>query len=122
MLSYSHLMPFPANFSKFMIKYDDVSGKYYSIVCRLYEGGSDSARNLQTLMSSYDLKEWRDECVLYDLRDINRNLVGLQYVDFEFDGEDIIYLCRTAINGAHSFHDSNYSTFHRIKNFRNISR
>ena len=41
-------------------------------------------------------------------------------VDFEFDNEDIIYLCRTAINGAHNFHDSNYSTFHRIKNFRSI--
>lgn len=121
-LSYSHLMRFPANFSKFMIKYDAVSGKYYSVVCRLYEGGADSARNYQTLMSSYDLKEWRDECVLYDLRVLNKNLVGLQYVDFEFDREDIIYLCRTAINGAHSFHDSNYSTFHRIKNFRNISK
>ena len=122
MLSYSRIMPFHANFSKFMIKYDTVSGKYYSIVCRLYDGCADSARNYQTLMSSRDLKEWRDECVLYDLRAFNRNLVGLQYVDFEFDGEDIIYLCRTAINGAHSFHDSNYSTFHRIKNFRNISR
>ncbi|MBE6654375.1 MAG: hypothetical protein E7608_02810 [Ruminococcaceae bacterium] len=122
MLSYSYLMRFPANFSKFMIKYDAVSGKYYSIVCRLYEGCSDSARNLQTLMSSRDLVEWRDERVLYDLRGYNRNLVGLQYVDFEFDREDIIYLCRTAINGAHSFHDSNYSTFHRIKNFRNISK
>ena len=36
------------------------------------------------------------------------------------EGEDIIYLCRTAMNNANNFHDSNYSTFHRIKNFRNI--
>lgn len=121
-LKYERLMDFPANFSKFMIKYDAVSGKYYSIVCRLYEGGGSSARNYQTLMSSRDLVTWRDERVLYDMRAQNKNLVGLQYVDFEFDGEDIIYLCRTAINGAHSFHDSNYSTFHRIKNFRNISK
>jgi len=30
-----------------------------------------------------------------------------------------LYLCRTAMNGAHSYHDSNYATFHRIRNFRN---
>ena len=31
-----------------------------------------------------------------------------------------IYICRTAMNGAHNYHDSNYSTFHRIKNFRDL--
>ncbi len=41
-------------------------------------------------------------------------------LDINNEGDDIIYLCRTALNGAHNFHDSNYSTFHRIKNFRNI--
>lgn len=29
---------------------------------------------------------------LYDFRHLDRNKVGLQYVDFEFDGDDIIYL------------------------------
>ena len=119
-LEYSHIMEFPANFSKFMIKYDEVSGYYYSIVCRLYEGCRDSARNYQTLMRSRDLTVWEDAAVLYDFRDMSASFVGLQYVDFSFDGDDIIYLCRTAWNGAASFHDSNYSTFHRIKNFRKL--
>lgn len=119
-LKYSHIMEFPANFSKFMIKYDEASGNYYSIVCRLYEGCRDSARNYQTLMCSRDLKTWEDAAVLYDFRDMNASKVGLQYVDFSFDGDDIIYLCRTAWNGAASFHDSNYSTFHRIKDFRKL--
>jgi hypothetical protein len=119
-LTYSHIMEFPANFSKFMIKYDSVSGYYYSIVCRLYESCPDSARNYQTLMRSRDLNSWEDAAVLYDFRDMNASKVGLQYVDFSFDGDDIIYLCRTAWNGAASFHDSNYSTFHRIKNFRKL--
>ena len=119
-LTYSHLMNFPANFSKFMIKYDSASGYYYSIVCRLYEGAPDSARNYQTLMRSRDLEAWEDAAVLYDFRSMNAHKVGLQYVDFSFDGDDIIYLCRTAWNGAASFHESNYSTFHRIKNFRKL--
>ncbi|MBE6762720.1 MAG: exo-alpha-sialidase, partial [Ruminococcaceae bacterium] len=46
--------------------------------------------------------------------------IGFQYVDFEIEGDDIIYLCRTAMNNAHNYHDANYSTFHRIKNFRDL--
>lgn len=34
------------------------------------------------------------------------------------NGDDMIFLCRTAHNGAATFHDSNYSTFHRIPDFR----
>ena len=119
-LTYSHLINFPANFSKFMIKYDDVSEKYYSVATRLYEGGNNSARNYLTLMASEDLVNWQDVCVLQDYRHCDWHEVGFQYVDFEIEGEDIIYLCRTAINGAHNFHDSNYSTFHRIENFRKL--
>ena len=34
---------------------------------------------------------------------------------FFFEGDEILYLCRTAMNQAHNFHDANYSTFGRIK-------
>ena len=37
-----------------------------------------------------------------------------------FEGEDILLLCRTAMNGANSYHNSNYSTFDRIKGFRGL--
>lgn len=119
-LEFSRLMHFEANFSKFMIKYDDVSGKYYSVATRLYENSSDIARNLLSLMSSPDLKTWDVVCDLMDYRHCDPEKTGFQYVDFEFEGDDIIYLCRTALNNPHNFHDSNYSTFHKIKNFRNI--
>jgi hypothetical protein len=32
-------------------------------------------------------------------------LVGFQYVDFLIENGDIYYLSRTAINGAHNYHD-----------------
>jgi hypothetical protein len=38
------------------------------------------------------------------------------------EGDDILYLCRTAVNGANSFHNSNFTTFHRIKNFREVQK
>ena len=119
-LSFYGIMPFEANLSKFMIKYDGETGRYYSVATRLYDGCSDSARNLMSLMSSANLREWKVVCDLHDHRNEDVARVGFQYADFEFDGEDIIYLCRTAVNGAHSYHDSNYSTFHRIENFRKI--
>lgn len=43
-------------------------------------------------------------------------------MDWQFDGPDIIAVCRTAWDdadsGARNFHDANYLTFHRIADFR----
>ena len=119
-LTYARCMNFPANYSKFMIKYDEVSKKYYSVATRLYDREKAGARNLLSLMASADLETWDVVTDLYDLRDEDHKKVGLQYVDFFFEGDDILYLCRTAINNANNFHDANYSTFHRIKNFRHL--
>lgn len=119
-LEYKRLMRFEANFSKFMIQYDAVSRKYYSVATRLYENSADHARNLLSLMSSSDLESWEVVCDLIDYRHCDPEKIGFQYVDFLFDGEDILYLCRTAMNHAHNYHDANYSTFHRIQNFRDL--
>ncbi len=120
-LVYDRLIDHPGNVSKFMIQYDEVSGRYYSICCYVYdwENGRD-ARNLLTLIASTDLENWEIVSTLYDFRDQDAFKVGLQYVDFMIEGEDILYVCRTAMNGANNFHDANYQTFHRIENFRNL--
>lgn len=118
-LEYSRLIPFPANLSKFTMKYDAVSKKYYSIASRLHET-INTNRNLLSLMASDDFENWYVVTDLLDFSGEDPEKIGFQYVDFEFEDDDIIYLCRTAMNNAHNFHDSNYSTFHRIKNFRNL--
>ena len=46
--------------------------------------------------------------------------MGFQYVDWQFDGDDLIYLVRTAYDGAHNYHDSNRITFHRLADFRRL--
>ena len=117
-LQYSHAVKMPCNNSKYMIKYDQASSTYYSIVSRIFDKDKIFARNLLSLMYSKDLENWHLACELIDKRDEDAKKIGFQYCDFEFDGDDIIYLCRTAINGANSYHNSNYITFHRIKNFR----
>ncbi len=118
-LTYSHAIDFPANLSKFMIKRDNISGDYYSVATRRIDE-PQTRRNLLSLMASSDLRSWRVVCDLIDRRYEDIGKIGFQYVDFEIEGDDIIYLCRTAINGANNYHDSNYQTFHRIKKFRDL--
>lgn len=95
-------------------------GKYYTIANRIYDREKPGARNLLSLMTSENLNEWKTVCDLFDMRDADADKVAMQYIDFEFDGDDIIFLSGTALNNAKSFHDTNYSTFHRIKSFRSL--
>jgi len=46
--------------------------------------------------------------------------VGFQYVNFLIEGNDLLYLSRTAFNQAANFHDANYSVFSRLKDFRTL--
>lgn len=119
-LQFHRLIEMPTTYSKFTVQYDPISRKYYSIVCRLYDGCPNNARNLLSLLRSEDLIYWETVTDLLDYRHCDPKLVGFQYVDFLFDGEDLLWLCRTAINGAANFHDSNCITFHRLKDFRTL--
>ena len=119
-LAYDRCIPFDGNFSKFTIRYDALSDRYYTIATRVYDAEKPRARNLLSLMVSDDLDHWRVVCDLHDWRDHDPQLIGFQYVDFIIEGDDLLYLCRTAVNGAHNFHDANYSTFHRIRRFRGL--
>jgi len=97
-----------------MIKRHEKTGKYYTIISRILNEKESGSRNLLSLMVSEDLKEWKLDRDLIDMRDRDRGKYGFQYVDFMIEGDEILYLCRTAMNEAHNYHDSNYSTFGRV--------
>ena len=120
-LAYDHAIPLPGNHSKFMIRQDPETGLYYTIISRIRGPEHTGDRNLLSFMRSADCERWELVCDLIDRRNEDPRQVGFQYVDFFFEGDDILWLCRTALNGAHNFHDANYSTFHRIKDFRKLS-
>ncbi len=121
-LGFSHLMDFSANYSKFMIKRDERSGYYYTVGTRVYNPERTNARDLLSLMRSKDLLSWDVVFNIIDYREVDTDHIGFQYCDFEIEGDDIIFLCRTAFGGAANFHDTNYSTFHRIKDFRSYTK
>ena len=118
--TFCRMMSFPGNHSKFMIKPVPGEELYLSIVSRILGPGCEGNRNLLSLVSSRDLEKWELVCDLLDHRNDDPKLVGFQYVDFFFEGDDLLWLCRTAINGARNFHDANCQTFHRIKNYKDI--
>lgn len=119
-LSYCRTVPFAGNHSKFTILQDSVSGLYYSIISRIRTAANTHDRNLLSLIKSEDGIHWELARDLIDLTDRDPHLNGVQYVDFIFDGEDILYLCRTAVNQANSYHNSNAITFHKISDFRSL--
>lgn len=116
-LTYSHPVYLNANLSKFMIKRDEVTGKYLTIGSRIDCPERCRDRDLLSLFVSEDCVHFSDVCDLIDDRGREKKS-GFQYVDFMIEGEDILFLCRTGVNGQNSYHDSNYQTFHRIENFR----
>lgn len=117
-LEYSHSIKFPGNLSKFTITKDSQSDYYYTLCNRITNPEEIRARNLLSLMKSKDLEKWEVCADIIDMRHKDRLMYGFQYVDFEIEGDDIIFVCRTAMNGAENYHNSNYQTFHKIENFR----
>jgi hypothetical protein len=117
-------MNFAGGARKFSIRYDEKSGLYWTITNMISDEFSEmdagSVRNTLVLKNSADLKEWTIYRVLLYHPDVKKH--GFQYVDWQFDGRDIIFLSRTAFDdefgGANNYHDANFLTFHRIINFR----
>jgi len=106
--------PVPANHAKFIMRYDDVTKKYYSLASRITDENKPGDRSLLSLMVSDDLENWDVAMDVIDKRNCDTNKVGFQYTDFFIEDSVIYYLCRTAMNNANSFHDSNYSIFGKI--------
>lgn len=109
--------------SKFAVRYDEQSGKYYSLVNVVTDPDYPQQRNVLSLAVSDDMYNWKIvETVLYpewaQAHDWLILQTAFQYVDWVFDGDDIIMAVREADINAVNFHENNYSTFYRIKNFR----
>jgi len=123
---------FPGGSKKFAIRYDAKSGRYWTLTNHIPDDvkaqypsrNPASIRNTLALASSGDLKSWTVHTILLKHPDVEKH--GFQYVDWLFEGNDIIWVCRTAADdgktGARNNHDANFLTFHRLPSFRNHAR
>jgi len=116
---------FPGGMTKFTIRRDPHTNLYLTLSNNNTRPDKPNQRNVLSLHASEDLVHWRHKkTLLEDDSDLSEDdsirLTGFQYVDWQFDGEDIIYIVRTAYGGAHNFHDANRITFHKIENYRSL--
>jgi hypothetical protein len=117
---------FPAGGKKFTVRFDPVSKLYWTlgnvILPADVNPDSGNTRNTVALLSSPDLRNWAVRSIVLHHHDRVRH--GFQYLDWQFDGNDLIAVSRTAYDdaggGADSSHDANYLTFHRITGFRSL--
>ncbi|WP_425618892.1 dockerin type I domain-containing protein [Anatilimnocola sp. NA78] len=117
---------FPGGSKKFTIRYDQVSGKYWTLanmVPPAYAGLEpvQRTRNTLALVSSTNLRDWQVNRIVLQHADVETT--GFQYADWQIAGDDLAVVIRTAFRDTQgnlppSAHDSNYLTFLRIKNFR----
>lgn len=122
-LSFNRTMDFLGSLTKFTIRRHPETGVYWSLVNRVPEprGGMWACRNVLSLVKSDDFDHWKPVCdVLRDDREFAPKFTGFQYIDWLFDGNDIVFVCRMGYNGAHNFHDANHLTFHRIKDYAKL--
>jgi arylsulfatase A-like enzyme len=125
---------FPGGAKKFTIRRDprsEVGGRepvwwtLASAVAPVDAGRGHPAaiRNTLVLMRSKDLRRWEPRSIVLHHPDVARH--AFQYVDWQFDGDDLVAVSRTAhdddAGGPPRAHDANYLTFHRIVDFRSRS-
>lgn len=126
-LTFDHtqdVVEMPGGTKKFSIRYNEDTGTYWTLANIVNEDNYDfderpaTIRNTLAVMQSTDLTDWVvEDIVLQDLSDPEN--IAFQYVDWQFDGRDIIALSRTAfpdgLGGAANYHDANFITFHRFE-------
>ncbi len=121
------LIDFPGAMTKFTIRRDPRTALYLTLSNNNTDALYPSQRNVLSLHSSRDLLYWTHRQTLLEddlpiMWEESVRSTGFQYVDWQFDGDDIIYCVRTAYDGAHNFHDANRLTFHRLEAYEGILR
>lgn len=116
----------PGAGKKFTIHYDSITDRYWTlsnyVLSENRPGNNDlgGTRNTVVLAYSEDLVHWTIKDTLLHHPDVRYH--GFQYLDWMFEGNDIIAVSRTAwedeTGQADSQHNANFLTFHRFPNFR----
>lgn len=121
---------FPGGSKKFTIQYDKITKRYWALVNYIPKDEQSfkprvnpaAIRNNLALVSSEDLLKWQVHEIVLSHPDVVHH--AFQYVDWQFENNDIIFLSRTGYEdgngGVIRAHDANFLTFHRVKNFREM--
>ncbi len=118
-------IPFLGGATKFNVMWDSKTKKYWSLtnypseILRKPKMRAGGMRSVLALVSSPDLENWTVNKIVMGSRDVKYH--GFQYVDWQFEGKDIILMNRVGFSDefgeADNAHNSNYIIFQRIRNY-----
>ncbi len=127
------LVEMPASVSKFCVRYDETTKLYLaltpypSLPSPVPCGGPPMAgqRNILAFAVSPDLIHWKTlDILLCDTEVMNAfcsaRAHAFQYVMWEIDGDDIVFVVREACGFTKHYHDGKYATFYRFANYRKL--
>jgi len=122
-LSFEAIVNLPTGCNKFAIRRSPADGMFYSLTNPVdadgIESGTCGQRNHAVLAQSADLRSWTTcATILYDDTGFQPadsvHQTGLQYIDFEFDGADIVAAVRAGYRGSVTYHDANRLLIKRV--------
>ena len=127
-LAFDRMIDFPSTSSKFVIRADPNSRSLLSLSTDVSPEavaiGAVGARNHLSLVVSkpHSVHDWQ-ACAVLLIDDSGFTTVdsarftGFHYVDWIFDGDDILYAIRTGYRGANTYHNANRMTVKRLANY-----
>lgn len=107
--------------SKFFVVSDKVSKLYWAVANEIIDPKEPDTRKVLSLYISDDLRRFRCVHRIVDFSEGDSAFVAAQYPSVVIDDDDLLVVSRTACNGADSYHNSNYITFHRVRHFRRLA-
>ena len=130
------MVEMPTSVTKFCVRYDEATGLYLalanypSLPAPIPNVGLHplaGQRNVLCLVASPDLRNWKVLDVLLCDREVMNAAVsarthGFQYVIWDTDGDDLIYVVREAVGYTKCFHDGKYVTLYRLENYKQFVR
>ena len=123
-------LPFPGGHMKFHVEYDAKTKLYWMVGTQAtdsmirpemmdkdrYQLGYNQ-RDRLVLHYSKNMVDWSFAGLVAS---VSGNVASRNYASMDIDGEDLVILSRSGDDRAHSAHNGNLITFHRIKNFRSL--
>ena len=122
-LVFDRIIDFPGGMTKFVVRYDEVSGKWIALSNPNIQPDYTLQRTVLSMLVSDDMYNWRIAETLIvppwlENWEMLTKDIGFQYPDWIFDGDDILYAVREADPDAENYHNSNYQTLYRLSDFR----
>jgi len=117
-----NFITFPGGQCKFVIRQDPTTKLYWAMLNATPDVATQ--RNILELHVSKNLKNWYfAKTLMADNQGYSKEksieLTGFQYPDWQFDGDDLIYLSRTAYGqNVPRAHDANRITFGRVEDYK----